>query len=198
MLGSIFPAPWPPRRIRRRLGLLVVVPGLGFALSACGGGGPATPGVASIGSTTTTARAGEQSGNEARNYSDAVTYAGCMRTHGVPDFPDPDRNGDFLLGAKAGGQSGVIPGSRQFQQANKACSHLLPNGGQMTPGELQQAIAKALKFVQCMRSHGVPNMPDPKATSSGIAIGGRGLDPRSAMFQAAQAACRSLSPFGGA
>jgi len=176
--------------------LLVVLAGLALAASACGAGGSASPGVASLGSTTTatTTPAGAQGGNKATNY--AVAYAQCMRTKGVPNMPDPDSNGDFLFkGGRVNGQSGVEPGSSQYQKADRECSHLLPNGGQMTPAEQQQAIAQTLKFVQCMRTHGVPDMPDPRTTNGGIVLGGRGLDPGSPTFQAAQKACRSLSPF---
>src|SRR2546430_2503851 len=42
-------------------------------VAACGGGSPA--GAAAAGST---------------DYQKAVAYAQCMRSHGVPNFPDPD------------------------------------------------------------------------------------------------------------
>jgi hypothetical protein len=185
-------------RFHRGVGLLAVLAGVAFAAAACGGG-PASPGVASLGSVTTTSMpASAQGGNKAADYADAVAYAACMRTHGVPNMPDPNSDGNFAFtGGKVNGQSGVEPGSSGFRRADSACSHLLPNGGQFTPAELQQAVAKALKFVQCMRTHGVPNMPDPRTVGGGIAIGGRGMDPRSPTFQAAQKACQSVSPFGG-
>jgi hypothetical protein len=192
---------WPaaPRRTANRAvaALIGALGAAAFLLSACGGGGSGPPGVANLGSsTTTTAPAAAQGGNKATNYADAVSYAACMRTHGVPNMPDPTSNGDFLdVKGVLNGVAGVDPNSSAFQKADKACSHFLPNGGQMTPAEQQQAIAKALKFVQCMRTHGVPNMPDPKTSNGGIAIGGPGLDPSSPTFQAAQKACRSVSPF---
>jgi len=201
MLGTLLPAPSPLRRgLRRRLGLLVVLAGLVLAASACGGGGSASPGVASLGSATTTmAPAAAQGGNKATDYADAVAYAACMRTHGTPNMPDPNSEGNFLFkGGKVNGQSGVEPGSPTYQKADKACSHLLPNGGQMTPAEQQQALATTLKFVQCMRTHGVPNMPDPTTSNGGIELRGpAGLGPNSPTFQAAMKACRSLAPGGG-
>ena len=56
---------------------------------------------------------------------------------------------------------------------------------------------------RCMRSHGVPNFPDPTFQSGpgggvgvGIKIGnGSGIDPSSPAFQAAQKECGSI--FGG-
>ena len=57
----------------------------------------------------------------------------------------------------------------------------------------------ALKFSACMRSHGVPNFPDPEISSGGgvgIRIGGKGsgIDPNSPQFKAAQKTCQSDLP----
>jgi hypothetical protein len=139
-----------------------------------------------------------QDGNKAANYADAVAYAGCMRTHGVPNMPDPTSNGSFLDNrGTVNGVKGVEPNSSAFQKADKACSHLLPNGGQLTPAEQQQALARTLKFVQCMRTHGEPNMADPVASNGGISLRVPAGGPNSPQFLAAQKACRSLSPLGG-
>jgi len=51
----------------------------------------------------------------------------------------------------------------------------------------------ALKFSQCMRSHGVTNFPDP--SNGAIQIGpASGIDPRSPSFQNAQRSCGRLIP----
>jgi hypothetical protein len=51
-----------------------------------------------------------------------------------------------------------------------------------------------LKFARCMRSHGVPNFPDPKAGGA-LVIGKKaGVDPNTSQFQAAQRTCRTLVP----
>jgi hypothetical protein len=56
--------------------------------------------------------------------------------------------------------------------------------------------SQGVKFSACMRAHGVTNFPDPRA-SGGIHIQmGSGINPFSPAFKAAQAACRSLAPFG--
>ena len=64
-----------------------------------------------------------------------------------------------------------------------------PSTGAATP------LAEGLAYAQCMRSHGTPNFPDPVATPSG-SYGFRttGIDPKSAGFQGALQACKSLSP----
>jgi hypothetical protein len=176
--------------------------GLGLLAAACGGGSP-SPGVASVGSTTTTSQAGSESGsnaNKSQDYAAAVAYAQCMRSHGVPTFPDPNSSGDFITkGGLTNGQN-IDQSSSQVAKANSACQHLLPNGGQPTAAQQQQFLSQALKFSQCMRAHGLPNFPDPKTGPSGgisLSLGGNGIDSHSPQFQAAQKACQSLMPGAG-
>jgi hypothetical protein len=52
-----------------------------------------------------------------------LRFARCMRTHGVPSFPDPTSRGIAL-------SSAVDPSSPQFQSAQQACKSLLPGLGQ--------------------------------------------------------------------
>ncbi len=54
-----------------------------------------------------------------------------------------------------------------------------------------------VKFAVCMRSNGVPNLPDP-AGGGGIQIpSNSGINPQSPAFQRAQAKCKHLLPGGG-
>jgi hypothetical protein len=62
-------------------------------------------------------------------------------------------------------------------------------------------LAKALKFSQCMRTHGITGYPDPRANGRQITISihltrGSDLNPHSPRFQAAQNACKSFMPSG--
>ncbi|MGA3354851.1 MAG: hypothetical protein ABSD85_16965 [Acidimicrobiales bacterium] len=167
---------------------------IALLVAACGGGS-ASPGVASLGSTTTTTTpaSAAQSTSKATNYVDAVAYAQCMRTHGVANMPDPDSNGNFLFNRGAlNGVRGIDPNSSQYERADKACRHLLPNGGPATPAELARAVAQALKFVACLRKHGLPNMPDPVESGGGIELRVPGGGPNSPQFQVAQKACQSF------
>jgi hypothetical protein len=79
----------------------------------------------------------------------------CMRSHGVPNFPDPSGGGGgFNLNG-----SGINPQSPAFESAQQACFKLLPGGG---PGaHPTQAMAQALQVSECMRRHGVSGFPDP-------------------------------------
>ena len=53
-----------------------------------------------------------------------LAFAECMRAHGVPKFPNPDRNGSQL-----GPESGVSPASPTFQAAvDGPCRSLAPAG----------------------------------------------------------------------
>jgi hypothetical protein len=154
-------------------------------LTACGA--TSAPGVAQLGSTPTpSAQAASSSGHS------ALAYAQCMRSHGVPDFPDPNSQGEF--------DSANLPASSpQFQAAQQACRNVLPGGGgQRTSGGAAlnaQQQAQLLQFSKCMRSHGVPDFPDP--SSHGLDLGSGAVDPQSPQFQSAQNACKSYLPGSG-
>jgi hypothetical protein len=151
--------------------LAAVVAGAALLVAACGGGG--SPAVA--GST---------------KYQKAVAYAQCLRSHGEPGFPDPNSQGNFVINGKKDHLTGM--GSAQMQSATKACKHFLPNGGQETPAQLKKDLSQALKFVACMRSHGIPDMPDPVVQDGGVVIHGGGFGPNSPQNKSARQACNSL------
>jgi hypothetical protein len=172
----------------RKLAVYLLTTGMvvstGLLASACGGG--TTPGVASLGSTTTTTAATGQgtSGSGTKQHL-ALQFAKCMRSHGVRNFPEG--NGPIKIGPS----SGIDPNSPTFRTAQKDCRSLLPKP---SPAQVRQAEQNALKFSKCMRAHGVPNFPDPQFLTGGLSIrisagGGGGLNPRSPAFQAAQQAC---------
>jgi hypothetical protein len=154
-------------------------------LAACSGPS-SSPGIASLGSTTTTSTALGQTQDTASpaDYAGDVAYAGCMRAHGEPNFPDPNAQGDFLL------SGGLRPNSPQFISANKSCEHLEPNGGVQTAADQREALAIGLKVSACMRNHGVANFPDPN--SQGDLLLRRSLGVSGEQMSAAMKACQSL------
>jgi hypothetical protein len=88
----------------------------------------------------------------------ALAFSRCMRAHGIARFPDPGSGG--TLPKETPQQLGV--GSSQYQHADAACRHLLPNGGGgQTQAQLRQLIARELKVAACMRAHGDSGFPDP-------------------------------------
>jgi hypothetical protein len=104
---------------------------------------------------------GSPSGHAAQSnqiqLSGALAFSGCMRSHGVPNFADP--NGSGQLPKETPEQLGVS-GSR-LQTAQNACRHFFANGGLPGQAALQQSWVDFLSFARCMRRHGVPNWPDP-------------------------------------
>jgi hypothetical protein len=89
---------------------------------------------------------------------DAVSFADCMRSHGVPNFPDSPYEQKHLLSASSAQAPAV-------QSALAACSHLLAHGGQsQSPAPSQAQAGEGLAFARCLRGHGFPRFPDPTST----------------------------------
>jgi hypothetical protein len=160
-----------------------------IALVATGCGGGSSPAASVTGGSTR-----EQA---------ALSYASCMRSHGVPDFPDPDSNGTFNLDSNqlGGGSRGSGSGSVSSQEtaANQVCNHLLNVGTQLNAAQTQHALSQLVKYAQCMRAHDVPNFRDPHTTNGAIGVPGgiafdmTGIDQKSPQYQAAAQACQSLA-----
>jgi len=124
------------------------------------------------------------------NYQKALAYSQCMRAHGEPGFPDPQSNGSLLIDGQKDHLNGALMNS-----ASKACQHLMPKAPPLTASQQQKITAQALKFVACMRDHGLSTFPDPHVSSSGIEMQlPKNLQPSSPVFRAAQQACKKLMP----
>jgi hypothetical protein len=153
----------------RRLGLpagVMLIAALALLAAACAG----SP--SSAGSDGSSSPRGSSSSRS------AVGYSACMRSHGVPNFPDPDSSGNLPKGdAQLFGVSGS-----QLQAARTACQPLLPDAdgslnansfrqcvlaGDCPPALVQQALTEMRNFAGCMRSHGVPTWPDPTIGPNG-------------------------------
>jgi hypothetical protein len=169
---------------------IVTVTGLSLLLAACGG--PASPGIVSLGTTTTStpSGAGGNSGATASNYADAVRFSQCMRAKGVLNYPDPASSGTIPKLSLS--QLGVS-GSR-FQSAQRACQHLLPNSGSgPNQAQLQQQRALGVRFATCMRHHDVA-LPDPGSDGRIPDPATLGIDQGSPQFEAANQACGKYRP----
>ena len=183
----------PTRRM-----VMPVLLGIAMLASACGGSSSGSPGVASEGSTTSTTSASAATGSSSSSSSSAAAkFADCMRSHGVPNFPDPV-NGQIKLQSKGGsGGNGIDPNSQQFKAAQQTCTKLVPNFGQAPSAAQSQALqTQMLKHAQCMRSHGVPNYPDPTFSGGAVSMQLKNIDPNSPQFKSASSACQSLLPKG--
>jgi hypothetical protein len=132
--------------------------------------------------------------------SQTVAYAHCMRSHGVPTFPDPTSGGEI---PKAQVVSASKSNPSQFESANSACRHLLPSGGNgETPAQITQDWGQFRQFAHCMRHHGVPNWPDPTNRSTtdrrpAFNITAIGLNGNSPPLRAKAQQCASLVHLNG-
>ena len=166
------------------------------ALAACGGSSPTKP---------TKQASVNGSGS-------ALKLAQCMRRHGVPDFPDPSSRGGFgIQESPSRNGSGTLSvnghqlsvSAPAFHAAMQACQKYQPQGPPISGSQLAKLQKGALKMAQCMRTHGVPNFPDPKVGTGpgghgvGMSIGSRAggagqINPQSPAFQAANKICMPL------
>jgi len=157
-------------------------------LAACGS---SSPHVANLTSTNTTTSAAAV----APGSTHAATGTACMRSHGEPNYPDPTlgRNGEPVEHLSSTGNPTLNPNSPQFQTAERACLAKQPPESPV----LKQATAakqrQELKFAQCMRTHGVPNFPDPKLVPGGFELQlPPHTNPNSPQITAAQRTCTKL------
>jgi hypothetical protein len=148
----------PGRRARRRLrahatvGALIAV---GVLAAGCGGGG-SNPTVANVSTSSTSSHSSSSS-----TYDQALAYAKCVRTHGVPLWPDPGANGSFDKSKLTPHELGVSIANAGA--AEHACRALLPT---YSASEQPQVQAQALTFSRCMRAHGSTNFPDPESNGA--------------------------------
>ena len=149
--------------------VLIATAGLALLVACSGHPSSAGPG-------TATTAGGTPGASSAGGSPSAVAYSRCMRADGVPDFPDPVGSGAI---PKTGAQALGVSSSR-FQAARSACQHLLPDAASseqqarqcLEAGDCPQAVVQQMltadrAFARCMRSHGVPNWPDPSIGAAG-------------------------------
>jgi hypothetical protein len=157
-----------PRRRAARSGWAFAAAGLlavGLLTSACSGGGIA--------------------GGDPE--ASALAYARCMRSHGLPSFPDPVFGPNGSVAIKFGK---LGPNSPQVQRAEQACKSIIPpvNGASQAIPPAQQALY--LKWAACIRAHGLHDFPDPTFDASGLHMNiTRQNVPDRTLLQSALTAC---------
>jgi hypothetical protein len=114
-------------------------------------------------------------------------FAACARTHGVPTLSDPQLGEDGKV---------VFPGFEERsapETVRQACQQILDRlpaqgGASAAPTD----VAALLRYAQCMRSHGFPDWPDPKAdgTFPAAALPSQ----KTPALVAAMQGCDSLNP----
>ena len=84
-------------------------------------------------------------------------------------------------------RSGVVAAASAFHDGDTAVSYTHLDVYKRQPARM---AANALKYTDCMRSHGEPNFPDPNGEGM-ITINPTGiLDPNSSQFQKAEKECQ--------
>lgn len=167
----------------------------GFGLAGCGD--PSTPGVAT-GSATTTSTAVRSPTHGSTGTTGLLAYSSCIRSHGVPNFPDPTGSGG--IPKETAQQLGVS--QSQLQAAQNNCKYLLPAGGSLS-GQANQTITVEqqqyyLKVAACMHAKGVTNFPEPSFFGGSVEFQGLGHLPgvHSPLFVDAFGVCQKLIPRG--
>ena len=101
----------------------------------------------------------------------ALQYARCMRSHGLPSFPDPSPGQPPRI------PSGIDTHTPAVHNAEQACAKLISNGNS-TGAQAASRNAQLIKLARCMRANGVPTFADPTNSppppSHGNALGGPG------------------------
>jgi hypothetical protein len=188
----------PHRRRRHGLPLAAIIATAVLAIAACSSGG--SPSSSAGGSTSSPS---------------AVAYSACIRSRGVPNFPDPGSGGQV---PKADPQQLGVSAS-QLQAAQQACAHLLPATGSTAEQQqetqcsmadncsqavVQKWMSGLRTLAQCLRSHGEPNWPDPVISSQGGHQAGphfpydqAGIDHHSSQVLAKVQVCIDLTGFQG-
>ena len=157
---------------RRRAGVLAALVVTALLTAACGG-------------STPTGAGGSSSTGASSLHQEELAVAQCMRSHGVPDFPDPAANGRPHVSPNSLGVSSSV-----YQSALNACRHLAPDATPTSQAQGQQMLSKVLQFARCMRSHDVPDFPDPDSTGLRVPHSMT----QSPQYQRAYQACNSLLP----
>ena len=162
-------------------------------LTAACGGSPNTGGSASS-PQASSPQASTRASSQASPQS-ALAFSRCVRSHGVPNFPDPPVpfNGKF---PGSGPQQLGVSQSR-IQTAVQACQNLLPQLPGQAPLTAQEQ-QDYLRAAACMRSHGITVFPDPVFSGGTVhfPIPSSNVDTTSPQFTQAEQICKRMIPAG--
>jgi hypothetical protein len=151
------------------------------------------------GSSTSPTGGASTSASAASDVASGVAFSRCIRSHGVPNFPDPKVSGQAI---RMGSPSMVQ--SPAFQSAAHSCQRLLPKGPPGPEPPSPQAQSRMREVSACMRRHGISGFPDPTTSppsnpagySGTIGNGGyylaipKSIDTNSPAFEQAAATCK--------
>lgn len=167
----------------RRAGVLAVTAGLVLLAAACGG------------SPLSTGSGGSPNAGGSASSPSALAFSGCMRSHGVPNFPDPPPSFNGKFPGSSPQQLGVS--ESRIRAATGACQNLLPAVQGQAPLTAQDQH-DYLRAAACMRSHGITSFPDPVFSGGGVSFPtpSSSIDTSSPQFTQARQICERLIPAG--
>jgi hypothetical protein len=177
------PGPRAPRPRRPRVAAVLTVIAAALLTAACGSSPSSTASAASPGT-------GASPGGGA-GYASELAFARCVRSHGIPNFPDPDSTGHFNKDTlRALGVS-----DSRLRAAEDPCQNLLPAGPPPLTAAQQQDYLRA---AACMRSHGITVFPDPVFSAGTVHFPEppAGFNTSSPQFIQAERVCKRLIPAG--
>jgi hypothetical protein len=159
---------------------LIAATGIVILVAACGGSSPETNTFA-----------------PGATYAQMLAFAKCMRSNGVPQFPDPDRQGNFNNATiRALDTNNSSESNGLFQ-----CRSVLPNAGtgltvEQVQQDQQQNLRQAVKSASCMRAHGIENFADPSGSTQASGVNWQpvlqaGLNLNTPSYKAAFHACQT-------
>jgi hypothetical protein len=150
---------------------------LGSLIAGCGQGSTSKPSPSSGGA-----------------FQQALIYAQCMRANGVPNFPDPQRQGN---GVKVNVDKDKGKDTPELTKALEACRDKMPQGDADGPNSDRVDAAKLADWTKCMRAK-LPKFPDPQVSGNTmtVTLKGTGIKGDSAEFESVRQACDSHFPGG--
>jgi hypothetical protein len=181
---------------RRPGALAILVAATALALAACSGG-PSTPQVASLGTSTdpgTSTSPGTGSGTSGGSTPASGPtrlvdeWAACERNHGDPDQADPtiDANGVITIIIPQGAQ----PAGNLHERTGTCGEYLAAAQNELraaNPVAPPPDQSEYLKYVACMRANGVPDYPYPTGDQTNFI--GTGVDPDSPAVEKVNQLC---------
>lgn len=129
----------------KRYNVLLAAMAAALVLVACGSAGRSNSSL------------GGQAPPVAQTNQAMMPFVNCMRSHGLPSFPDP--------GSRAF-KNAFDTNFPAFKSAYTACGHLQPGDGppNQNPAHSHGQITALLAFAHCLHIHGFPKFPDPNSS----------------------------------
>ncbi len=137
-------------RANRQRGCLLAVAALvsGVLVAGCGGSSPSPTTASGSATATRSSTASVASAGPGAGPPNGLAFAQCMRSNGVPNFPDPPAGGGFVFHT-----AGLNIASPAFQAARARCQKFAPmppgaGGSSSSPQEMAQALAQLRTVTQ--------------------------------------------------